>query len=456
MRRFGWRWLAASSLLLALLGASAETRPQYGGTLRVTLHSAPVSLDPTDASQPDSFARHTVSALLFDTLITTGADGRVEPSLATSWQLVARGRWQLRLREGVKFHDGSALTAEIASASLRVSNPSWNVTVSGGSVIVEADISERELLAELSLQRNGIVKRNSANGLSGTGPFHIVDWQAGKRLTLAAEENYRRGRPFIDGVEIEFARGMRDQLAALDIGKADLIEVAPEQARRVSIGNHHPASSLPTELWAVVFNHESSSEQETGLREALGLSVERGSMRSVLMQGAGQPAGSVLPTWMSGYGFVFPTDADLSRARHLREQVRAIPIWTLAYDGSDGLARLVAERIALNAKDAGLMLQPTSNANADAQLERIPLASADPWVTLRAVSAATGLPTPISGEASAEELYAAENAMLGSKRVLPLFHLPVSYMSGEKVKGWIVQSDGRLDISDAWLESAKP
>jgi peptide/nickel transport system substrate-binding protein len=420
------------------------------------MHSAPVSLDPADGTQPDSFALRTVSTLLFDTLVTTNANGRVEPALATSWRALSRGRWQFVLRDGVKFHDGSALTSEIVATSLRISDPSRNVTVSGSFVIVVADTFERELLAELSLQRNAIVKRNSANGLSGTGPFHIVDWQAGRRLTLAAEENCWRGRPFVDGVEIEFGRGMRDQLTALDLGKADLIEVAPEQARRISIGSHRLAGSLPIELWAIVFTRDASSEQETALREALALSIERGSMRSVLMQGAAQPAGSVLPIWMSGYGFVFPTDADLPRARHLREQVRAIPIWTLAYDGSDGLARLVAERIALNAKDAGLMLQPISNANADARLVRIPLASADPSVSLRAVSATTGLTTPMNDEGSAEELYSAENAMLQSKRVLPLFHLPVSYMSGEKVKGWTVQSDGRVDVSDAWLESGKP
>ena len=55
---------------------------------------------------------------------------------------------------------------------------------------------------------------------------------------------------------------------------------------------------------------------------------------------------------VDGISVTAVVDASVT-ARHLREQVRAIPIWTLAYDGSDGLARLVAERIALNAKDAG-------------------------------------------------------------------------------------------------------
>ena len=48
MRHFGWRWLAASSLLIAAIAANGETRPQYGGTLRIEMQAAPASLDPAD------------------------------------------------------------------------------------------------------------------------------------------------------------------------------------------------------------------------------------------------------------------------------------------------------------------------------------------------------------------------------------------------------------------------
>ena len=69
MRHFAWHWLAVSSLFLGSL-ARAETRPQYGGTLRVMMRTAPATLDPADSRVPDSFARRSVSALLFDTLVT--------------------------------------------------------------------------------------------------------------------------------------------------------------------------------------------------------------------------------------------------------------------------------------------------------------------------------------------------------------------------------------------------
>src|SRR5437764_1531841 len=123
MMRFVWQWLVVSSVLIASL--AAETRPQYGGTLRVAIREAPASLDPADGAQPDSFARRSVSILMFDTLVSN--DSRVQPSLAISWQVTANHqRWQFRLRQGVKFDDGILLTPEIAAASLRFANPSWN------------------------------------------------------------------------------------------------------------------------------------------------------------------------------------------------------------------------------------------------------------------------------------------------------------------------------------------
>jgi hypothetical protein len=190
------------------------------------------------------------------------------------------------------------------------------------------------------------------------------------------------------------------------------------------------------------------------LHEALALSVERGSIRSVLLQGAGQPAAGILPNWMSGYGFVFPMDADLPRARHAREQVRTVPTWTLGYDGSDPVARLLAERIALNARDAGLSLQPTPGATADLRLLRLPLAP-DPWIALTDVATLTGTPAGTEG-GSAEDLYAAEVALLATKRIIPLFHLPVSYAASANLNNWTLRSDGGWALADAWLGNGKP
>ena len=279
-----------------------------------------------------------------------------------------------------------------------------------------------------------------------------MDWQPGKKLTLSAAEDCWRGRAFVDSIELEMGRSYRDQMASLDLGKADLIEVAPEQVHRASMDGRRLASSLPVELMALVFAREESSPEEKLLRETLTLSIDRTSMRSVLLQGAGQPAAGILPTWMSGYGFVFPVDADLAKARHDREQVRTVPSWTLGYDGSDAVARLVAERIALNAKDAGLSLQTTSVATSDLRLMRIPLSSADPWIALADVAGLVNAQLKRSA-GPVEDLYAAEQSFMATQKIIPLFHLPLSYAGSAPLKNWTVGPDGEWSLADAWLGS---
>ncbi|HEX4785397.1 MAG TPA: hypothetical protein VH350_13730, partial [Candidatus Sulfotelmatobacter sp.] len=148
-------------------------------------------------------------------------------------------------------------------------------------------------------------------------------------------------------------------------------------------------------------------------------------------------------------GFVFPTDPDLARARQARQQAGHASTWSLGYDGGDPLARLLAERITLNAKDAGLTLQPAAGAAGDLRLVRIPLASPDPWIALTGVAMLAGLPA-MEHRGSEEDLYGAETAALATQRVIPLFHLPASYASAAGLENWALQPDGSWTVADAW------
>jgi ABC-type transport system substrate-binding protein len=251
-------------------------------------------------------------------------------------------------------------------------------------------------------------------------------------------------------------RNFREQMTAFELRKADLIEVAPEQTHRFVQEGRALTNSPRIELLALVFSRDASSAQEKALRQALALSVERGSIRSVLLQGAGEPTGSLLPTWISGYGFVFPTQTDLQKAKQLRAEIRTAPNWTIGYDNNDPLSRLVAERVALNARDAGLSLLPSSGSTTDLRVMRIAIASGDPWVAMNDVLGQIGMPALKNKGGTLEELYAAEQAALASGRVIPLFHLPESYLSAPNLKDWKVQVDGSWDLTAAWLESSKP
>ena len=139
-------------------------------------------------------------------------------------------------------------------------------------------------------------------------------------------------------------------------------------------------------------------------------------MNRVILQGGGEPAGGLLPDWLTGYGFLFQENANLTRAQQLRAEVPQTTLWSLGFDGSDSLLRVLAERTILNASDAGLRLQITNQGAPDIRLLRVPLGSLDPHVALAQMARSLGLPPPKFLSSSMDGLYHAENAILRSQR----------------------------------------
>ena len=452
MRHIVWQLLVVSSLFLSG-HAGAATRPQYGGTIHVMTRIAPTSLDPLDATQPDSIARRNLTNLLFDSLVLIDDFGRVKPALALSWEAEpGNQRWRFWLRSGVNFDDGTPLTPALVAASLRSANPSWNVSAVDNSVFVALPSSDPAFPVKLALARNDIVKRTPAN-ISGTGPFHISAWQPGKTLTVVANENYWAGRPFLDSVQIDFGNTYRDQSVALELKKADVVEIAPEQAKRPGMGGQHLVSSEPFELMAILFRRDPQSPEDGKLRRALALSIDRTSIKNVLLQGTGEPSGAILPNWMTGYAFMFPADGNIDKAREQRIEVAQAPVWTIGFDPGDPLGRLIAERVALNGRDAGIPIQTSAAASADLSIVRVQPASFNPQTALSSVCGALALPAPDFSNESEAALYQVENAILRTQRIIPLLHLPLSYGVSTKVKGFELRRDGSWQLSNTWVAS---
>ena len=413
MKRRGSPLLAVASLLVAAV-AVAATRPHYGGTLHLSMRAAPASLDP---NQPDWTTSRNVFSLIFDTLVTLDDQGRPLPSLATTWQAESGNlRWKFFLRRGITFPEGRPLTPDTVAISLRTANPSWKVFSTDDAVIIERDSPAPDLPAELALLRNAIAERG-AGKIAGTGPFVIAQWDPGRKLVLAARDDYWAGRPFLDSIEIEMGRNFREQMVSFDLGKTQVIEVAPDQARRVATAGDRVETSAPIELLALVFSGDPRSAADSKQRDALSLSIDRRLLNSVVLQNGGEPAGGLLPNWMTGYGFLFPVDVNLTRAQQVRAEIPETTVWNLGFDANDPIERVLAERIVLNARDAGLRLQ-LATGPADVRLVRVPLASLDARVALAQLTATLGFPPAKNDANSLDDLYAAENALLKSQRDL--------------------------------------
>jgi peptide/nickel transport system substrate-binding protein len=450
---------AMITFLIAVTSALAETRPHYGGTLRVMLQSTTNTLDlPANAPPADYWDAARTLSLVGDTLVKLDTLGRPQPALAVAWQSdPGSRRWQFTLRRGVKFHDGSAASAATVAQILGVLHSGWSVHASADSISIESETPMPSLLAELALPRNLLLKRN-ANGIPiGTGAFVVAGWHPGKLLKLAANDESWAGRPFVDAVEIEFGKSLRDQAIALELDKADVIEAAPQAA---ATAQRHSASSmsLPVELLALVFPANSKA-QDPHLREALALAVDRKPIQSVLLKGAGEPAASILPNWMTGYTSIFSAQANPQRARTLLADSRP-PALNLSYDPRDPQAQLIAERIALNAREVGITVQVSLSGAEDIRLVRVVLPSPDPAASLREAARQLGLSQPATQTTShgnaLDDLYQSERSLLDGYGIIPLFHLPVASAASARVRGWGPDPLGEWrgaghSLADLWL-----
>jgi ABC-type transport system substrate-binding protein len=278
--------------------------------------------------------------------------------------------------------------------------------------------------------------------------FNIVQWD-GRRAVYEANDAAAGGRPYLDRIEIELARSLRDQSTDLDLGKTDLIELGPNELRRPAAGRKVWSSS-PVRVLALAFG---ARVEDARVREALSLAVDRSAIHRVLLQQQGEISGALLPQWLSGYAFLFPTAADPARARTLLSGVPA-STRALTISSDDPALRLVAERIALNARDVGLTITFTP-ANGDVRLTEVRITSTDVARVLAVEAAVFGLPAPVRA-ASPDGLYAAEKALLDGFRVVPLFHLPDVYGVGPRVKGGPgISPLGEWRFENLWLESGR-
>ncbi len=327
--------------------------------------------------------------------------------------------------------------------------------------VVAGSAAEAEAKSEI----DGLIyeSRNpdgSFAGLSGSGPFHISAWDPGKHVTLAANDDYPGGRPFLDSIDIQMGRSARDRLLDLELGAADLAEIPAEQARQAVVGGVRISASRPDRLLALVFLAGRPATQDQRLRQALSQAIDRAAIVNFIFQKEGMPAGSLLPQWSSGTAYLFSTIADPVAAKALLAQIGGSPAFVLGYDSGDSFEQSVAERIAVDARAAGLTVtvQPSGAAGLpDARLVRLSMPSPEPQRSLQsfltAVVPMAGLDTvQLPSSASTEQIYAAERGVIDTYRVVPLVWYPHVFGLSARMMDWRAPDPGESwPLADVWL-----
>jgi len=334
------------NVVFAALALALTCSPGFALDDRVLQIASPreiTSLDPQDTGF--HFRRLRVA----ETLVTTDPQGNLVPQLAESWQVSEDGlTWTFDIRDGVKFHDGSVLTADWVAdrfstfaeqGNLIATLPIEVVEAGDGTVVfklekpfslVPAFLTDATsiILAPSSYASDGTVTQ-----IVGTGPYRVEVIDGKKAADLAAFDDYWGEPANIGKVHFIGATG-QDTLANLaESGQADLILGLPQVLRdRVEASGNVRIKQLQTgRILGLLFNSTDPRFDDVGERQAVSLALDRAGISTALFRNpdaaANQLFSPAFPDWhVSGAPDI---GWDIDEAKRLLAEAG----WTSGEDG---------------------------------------------------------------------------------------------------------------------------
>ena len=399
MRRIVALWLGGLLVVsgLGTMQSVVAQAPVAGGTLTFAAGADPDSLDPQNTQ---SNPGEQVNRMMYENLVRFNTKMQIEPALAESWTQSADGLvWTFKLRQGVRFHDGTPFDAKAVKyffdrvlgdekpfkASLYTPFVQSAQVVDDHTVRVTLKQSFAAFLFRLAHSAGGIVSpaahQKWGKDLTlhpvGTGPFKFVEWVKGDRVVLERSDTYWGGRPLLDRVAVKTVREDSARVLMLEAGDADLIlNIPPEDIPRLRKDPRFAIDSIPTaRALYVVINVQKKPFDDVRVRQALNLAVNREAIVKSLFQGnAGAISGIVAPLQngfakLPGYAF------DPKKAKELLAQAGVpalkVKLWSpkgryvkdfeLAQAVQQDLAAVGVEA-ALNTMEWGAYLSATKTA----------------------------------------------------------------------------------------------
>jgi len=299
------RFLAAAGGATATLmatGSLAEAqalRPAGGPTGTVAYLSSSNFIGSWNPYENLVLVHMRAQRMVYDYLMWIDDNGNFMPGLATSFENISPTVWEVKLRRGVKFHDGQSFTAKDVKASVELASNPQSVTGSlfPGQVTVQvvndytARIRTPEPFAALKSgtlcanQSGAIISHEDAakgenwlkKRMNGTGPFKMVNYQGESGgLNLTANTHYWRGTPKVQNVNIKYVNDTTTRLAALLSGQADIVEaLGPDEAKRLT---NFPGVSLQhttsTDSINLAFRTQTYPMNNAKLRQAISYAID--------------------------------------------------------------------------------------------------------------------------------------------------------------------------------------
>jgi len=324
----------------------AAPEPESGGTLTIAVEADSTGYNPTT----DAWGRagHQVAHAIFDPLAAIDAEGKVVPYLAES--ITANDDatvWTITLRSGITFHNGEPLTAEAVKVNFDavLASPQYKAQLALVSTMTVVDDLNLEiqmsapwgafpqaLVGDVGTQIGYIAApatlADPAGGRApiGTGPFTFVEWVPDDHLTVARNDDYWQGAPYLDEVVFKPIPDSTSRKAAFDAGDVDLyytavsgeiVDYQADAGKTVVVG-------APSEPDMIMFNTSVAPLDDVRVRRALAMAVDVPRIFDFLdATGVKQPLDSPYPSTSFWHVDSEYPDFDPAEAARLIEEYEA-------------------------------------------------------------------------------------------------------------------------------------
>ncbi|MFE6508420.1 ABC transporter substrate-binding protein [Nocardioides sp. NPDC057767] len=383
-----------NALAEGIRNADDSGEPVDGGTLTYGAYAEPTSLDPAVTIAAATTGGNEM-ANIFDTLVTFDPEKqKFVPRLAESIEPDADfTTWTLRLRDDVKFSDGTPLdaaavvwsqqryaSAKAPETALWVDNVK-SVTASDEQTVTYELTRPWPLFPGVLSTGPGLIVAKSSVGADGkftpvgAGPFTLGDWEPGESLELKARKDYWSGAPHLDTVKMAYLGDQRTSLDSLLsdgvdsalIRDPDLVEEVLAEDLPMYV-NMRAASNV-----AIINASDGAAGHDPRVRKAIALAIDPELIFERMFGSVGLASSELFPGYSTWHTDVAGLETDRAEATELVKQAKADG-WDgeITYvDGTDPASRASIQAIKASLEAVGMTLDPKPTRTISEQITKI-------------------------------------------------------------------------------------
>ena len=372
--RKSWRFLIATILLLStvlcvfpfIFSAESEAA-EAGGILKCIRGSFPKVLGyAPEMAPPDSIA----TLPIVERLNNWDEKGNLIPELATSWDEDPQGlSVTFHLRKGVQFHDGSPFNADAVKWNFEmrmeknsmtdqkyiksiaiIDDHTLKINVTAFNNQLALNYGWAQMFSKAAFEKNGVDWARTH--CVGTGPFKLGEFKRDNLITYVKNENYwRKGYPYLDGMEVRFIPDIMTAAAMMQAGEADMwMDVSDIQNVLVLEKKGFKTNWGPGMFWSLLPNSADpkSPFSDRRVREALEYALDRPAIANMIGYGKFEPLQQMASKRWPGFAPGFnPRPYNPEKAKQLLKEAGypkgfKTTILTFAGYGQDSVAAIQA------------------------------------------------------------------------------------------------------------------